>query len=418
MKVYVAAIDGLVPSQIVKAFSAFMDFCYIARRNALTPDDLRQLEAALAHFHEHQQIFKDLGIHDTLSLPRQHALKHYPRSIRLFGSPNGLCSSITESKHIKAVKEPWRRSNRYNAMSQMTASLSRIDKLTAAHQAFHARGMLMGSTADYTAMIADGIIPPGTEEIVTEEGEAEENSDLGPSEGPAALSSIKLAAMRERGYPRRIEDLARRIKEPRLLDSIRRFLWTLQNPDSNNSPLHIPLHACPNYTGKIYVHHSAIARFYAPSDICGAGGMHQERIRSNPQWFDKRSGRYDTVLVHTNEELPGMQGHMVAQVRLFFSLRLNGESISCALVNWFNLVGDAPDVDTGMWVVQPEYVGGRRPVQVIPLDSISRGIHLLPVYGARKLDEDFHFKYALDSFRRYYVNSYIDNHAHELLTAS
>ncbi|KAH9028838.1 hypothetical protein EDB83DRAFT_2230010 [Lactarius deliciosus] len=27
--------------------------------------------------------------------------------IQQFGALNGLCSSITESKHIKAVKEPW-----------------------------------------------------------------------------------------------------------------------------------------------------------------------------------------------------------------------------------------------------------------------------------------------------------------------
>jgi hypothetical protein len=44
---------------------------------------------------------------DGFALPRQHALVHYLMLIRLFGLPNGLCSSITESKHIKAVKQPW-----------------------------------------------------------------------------------------------------------------------------------------------------------------------------------------------------------------------------------------------------------------------------------------------------------------------
>ncbi|KAF9521566.1 hypothetical protein CPB83DRAFT_778511, partial [Crepidotus variabilis] len=37
---------------------------------------------------------------------RQHALSHYVLLIILFGASNGYCSSITESKHIKAVKEP------------------------------------------------------------------------------------------------------------------------------------------------------------------------------------------------------------------------------------------------------------------------------------------------------------------------
>ncbi|KAJ7025454.1 hypothetical protein C8F04DRAFT_890066, partial [Mycena alexandri] len=63
-------------------------------------------------------------------------------SIRFFGSPNGLCSSITESKHIKAVKEPWRRSSRFNALSQMLRTLVRLDKLAAV---LTLRGMMMGT---------------------------------------------------------------------------------------------------------------------------------------------------------------------------------------------------------------------------------------------------------------------------------
>ena len=38
-----------------------------------------------------------------------------------FGAPGGLCSSITESKHIKAVKVPWQMSNCYNALGQSTS---------------------------------------------------------------------------------------------------------------------------------------------------------------------------------------------------------------------------------------------------------------------------------------------------------
>jgi len=65
-----------------------------------------------------------------------------PRSlIREFGAPNGLCSSITESKHIKAVKEPWRRSSRFEALGQMLLTNQRLDKLAAARVDFKARGM-------------------------------------------------------------------------------------------------------------------------------------------------------------------------------------------------------------------------------------------------------------------------------------
>jgi hypothetical protein len=52
-------------------------------------------------------MFIEAGVHTDIFLPRQHTLGHYLTSVMLFSLPNGLCSSITESKHIKAVKEPW-----------------------------------------------------------------------------------------------------------------------------------------------------------------------------------------------------------------------------------------------------------------------------------------------------------------------
>jgi hypothetical protein len=65
------------------------------------------------------------------SLPRQHAMVHYPQLIRLFAAPNGVCTSITESKHIRAVKEPWRLSSRNNALFQMLTTNQRLDQLSA-----------------------------------------------------------------------------------------------------------------------------------------------------------------------------------------------------------------------------------------------------------------------------------------------
>jgi hypothetical protein len=72
-------------------------------------------------------------------------MTHYATNIRRFGAPNGLCSSITESKHIKAVKEPWRRSSRYEALGQMLLTNQRIDKLSALWVDYAQRGMLTGT---------------------------------------------------------------------------------------------------------------------------------------------------------------------------------------------------------------------------------------------------------------------------------
>ncbi|KAG2039892.1 hypothetical protein BDR03DRAFT_932956 [Suillus americanus] len=124
---------------------AFLDFCYLVRRNVLTEKSLKEIQDALARFHQYREIFKTTGTVTTFSLPRQHSMVHYVHCIRLFGAPNGLCSSIMESKHIKAVKEPWRWSSRYNALGQMLLTNQRLDKLTASCVDFRTRGMLAGT---------------------------------------------------------------------------------------------------------------------------------------------------------------------------------------------------------------------------------------------------------------------------------
>lgn len=67
---------------------------------------------------------------------------HYFQMIQAFGAPNGLCSSITEAKHSKAVKDIWRRTNHYQPLSQMLYINQRLDKLSAMRADFTHRGML------------------------------------------------------------------------------------------------------------------------------------------------------------------------------------------------------------------------------------------------------------------------------------
>ena len=187
-----------------------MDLCYIFRRNAITATALATAEALLQQFHELRVIFITEGVRESISLPRQHALCHYLTSIVLFGSPNGLCSSITESKHIKAVKEPWRRSSRFRALIQMLRTIIRLEKLAALRRRFLQEGMLRGSTASHFAShqgqedeltseeTAAGDEDGGSD--VNEDASQEKRSgeerlgDAGPENGPQSLSSITLAA--------------------------------------------------------------------------------------------------------------------------------------------------------------------------------------------------------------------------------
>lgn len=148
---------------MVKCLAAFMDFCYLTRRSSHDSDTLAAMEDALARFHALRTVFVEEDIRpDGFSLPRQHSLVHYVRSIWLFGSPNGLCSSITESKHITAVKNPWRQSNKNEPLPQILKTNTRMSKLSAARVEFGRHGMLTGDILT-NALREAGYDVPGRE---------------------------------------------------------------------------------------------------------------------------------------------------------------------------------------------------------------------------------------------------------------
>ncbi|KAF8161663.1 hypothetical protein B0H34DRAFT_782033 [Crassisporium funariophilum] len=390
MKVYITAIAGHVPPEMVQCIAAFMELCFIFRRNVISGTALSTAQGLLDRFHMLRQVFIDKGVRTSISLPRQHALPHYITSIPLFGSPNGLCSSITESKHIKAVKEPWRRSSRFRALVQMLRTIVRLEKLAALRRRFLRERLLIGTTAStYFADLNDSVSD-------------ERLNDVGPEDGPPTLSSISLAATPERRYPNRLHKLAVYIKEPEFPSALKTFIYTRRHPN-REVPDDVDVHV--HFTGKILVFHSAIARIYAPSDLCGAGGMYCQRIRCNPSWYG-------------HPAQAGMLGMHIARIHLLFSFvdEDAGETIPCALVSWYLPASDERDPDTGMWSVKPEGTRIYHPVQIIPLKSVARGAHLLPKYGVGMIPEYITHTNALDEFEIYFVNPYIDHHCHEFLS--
>ena len=222
---------------------------------------------------------------------------------------------------------------------------------------------------------------------------------------------LKISA--EPRYPQNLHLLAEFINQPCLPLALRRFLFVHNHPEQQ---VPVELKELPLFEGQIKVYHSAIATFYAPSDLCGAGGLRHERIRSTPSFFGH--DRRDTVFVVLDEAKSGMEGMEIGRVLLFFSFQYRRKSFSCALINWF-IHDDEPDRDTGMWTVQLEHDRSGRPtVEVIDIDSIARGAHLLPVYGSSRVPDEFDYHDALDSFNSFFVNHFIDHHAHEFITMS
>ncbi|KAI0071073.1 hypothetical protein K474DRAFT_1712777 [Panus rudis PR-1116 ss-1] len=221
MKVILPAIAGHVPPRMVRCVADLLEFTYLARRNVFDNDTLDRLDTALQYFHENRTVFVEEGVREKeISLPRQHSLKHYRMLIEEFGAPNGLCSSITEAKHIRAVKQPWRRSSKYEPLGQMLVTNQRQDKLAAAYDEFSSRGMLQ--TGDLINIHVDRAVLENSEKQNSAVG-ASENEDDGEAVDGDIIAEVKLARTHARGYPRHLGDLADALDEPQLNEYIARF---------------------------------------------------------------------------------------------------------------------------------------------------------------------------------------------------
>ena len=168
---------------------------------------------------------------------------------------------------------------------------------------------------------------------------------------------------------------------------------------------------------KIHVFNSAVATFYAPSDISGINGMRREHIRATTSWR-KNSACYDCVLVNTDPGIDGARGFEIARVFLFFSFRHQDKEHPCALVQWFSFVGLEPDEDTGYWLVEPDVNPDtdQPRIAVIHVDSIFRAVHLMPApQNANFIDRSITMHTSLDTFKLFYINNFVDHHAFAVL---
>ena len=209
--------------------------------------------------------------------------------------------------------------------------------------------------------------------------------------------------------------LAKELNVSNLLELVRTFLFGQLFPGDDRNPTDISPLECPGYKGNISVYSSASSTFYAPSDLSGTGGMQHEYIRATPTWR-QQGPRYDCVFVITDPELEGMRGMDIARVHCFFSFKAHNNYYRCAVIHWFDRIGDGPDEATGMWMVRPSFTWGGRPnTAVIHIDAIFRAAHLIPVYDRNFMSPDITPYNSYDSFHRFYVNRFADHHAFEIV---
>jgi hypothetical protein len=209
------------------------------------------------------------------------------------------------------------------------------------------------------------------------------------------------------------EELARDINHPNFPHLLARFLFDQAYAPDGLSSDDVDSSEWPEFDGRLHVHGSAAAVFYAPSELAGPHGMHREHIRSTPLW-NKQYMRRDTALIQVGSEDDPMGGMLVGRVVRFLAFTHDDVRHHCALVEWLIPDGDERDDVTGMWKIIPELdEENRRVLDLVPVESIVCACHLMPQFGDEFLPSSFEFSRSLSVFRGFYLNHYADFHARE-----
>ncbi|EMD31631.1 hypothetical protein CERSUDRAFT_78076 [Gelatoporia subvermispora B] len=243
--------------------------------------------------------------------------------------------------------------------------------------------------------------PKTRDDLAREEHEKEDQGDV---PGARVQDRVDMANMRQRHYSRNVEDLVEHIREPRLPELISQYIYghTTPNPLPDSQ---VPKEDLPSFRENVFVHHSAAATYFAPSNPSGTGGMHREHIRATPSWY-RGPSQFDCVYLKRDVSQPGLAGLDVARGR-----DINAPSFIDT--KWLT-----PRLTRrrGMWIVKPDTgPGGRQNLGVVPIRSILRAAHLMPRFGRSAVSREVTAYNSLDAYKRFYVNRYIDHHAFEVI---
>ncbi|KAI6139091.1 hypothetical protein BKA82DRAFT_4332380 [Pisolithus tinctorius] len=259
---------------------------------------LAEIDDALRRFHYYREVFRNAGVVDSFSLPRQHAMKHYHHLICQFGAPNGL------------------------SLGQMLLINQRLDKLSAARADFEECGMLNGTCLTHVLEVLGRNASDEAEEPTA--SYEEDSSDT--VDTPMTINTHVLLA---RTYPE--------LEIPQFPEILRRFLHGQLYPADACDPQEIPFDECPFYDGKLRIYNSASSTFFVLSNLSSIYGMHREYIHSCPMWRNE-GPCFDCVFVVTDPQAEGMRALDVACVLCFFSFKYLQMVYPCAIVHWFDCV--------------------------------------------------------------------------------
>ncbi|KAK4701175.1 hypothetical protein P7C70_g5064, partial [Phenoliferia sp. Uapishka_3] len=353
-----------------------------------TATDREMEDAAIKLYHEViRYAFEDEREMRGYNWARLHSMFHYVEWTEINGTAPHSDTSHYETAHIRAVKLPYRASNRCNAIVQILRANTRRDCLAS----LKGRLELSGTIPTSRPMLAPVYLAPLT----------------------------TLPTRGDRGVRLRLQETADKRNLPGFAAAANAFLATYLN---------IPGF---EYQGKVETHTIASASFpvygkpaYLSNDTCQVMNQRIYATEDYPYRGEEgsiRGPRYDTVLVQGSRhaELNGESfgAYEVSRARLFFTIRYRGRRVELCLGEAFMKVPNHPACQAILQpVVHPVDIAGEPLFSVFLVADILRTVHLQPLFGKLGVPKDLNFMETLDRWRgSYAVGVFTDQHIFRLL---
>ncbi|KAK1217939.1 hypothetical protein PQX77_019395 [Marasmius sp. AFHP31] len=287
-------------ARLCAAVRGMLDFVYLAQYPLHTSETLQLLEEALSRFHEHKDVFVDLGACTGFRIPKLHGCQHYRRHFENFGTSDNYNTEYTERLHIDLAKNAYRATNHRDELPQMVLWLDRQEKLRR-HTKF------------ITAQLSGTPKPPLQYDIMP--GVTFERT-MKMAVHPT-LKSVKFSTL-EQDYGARHFHSAL----ARYVTSIRSPHLTLNQHLEESEKLHLPFARVPVWH-KVKWTMPEMYGLDSPSTVI-VDSAHVTPARTNKRGHVV-PGRFDTVLVYMGDEdvgpAFGVKGYRVGRVRTIFTLR-------------------------------------------------------------------------------------------------
>ncbi|KAL1674742.1 hypothetical protein EV122DRAFT_293228 [Schizophyllum commune] len=435
-KAYLGALEGCVDVEVIRAVRGVLDFIYYGHFEQHTDESLAEIEAACATFHDHKQIFVDLGIRKHFNISKVHAMLHYADAIRSRGTADGFNTEGTERLHIDLAKLGYRASSRKQYLAQMTRWLARQEAvwrfgtfLQWAMPGYNAAGDSGGDGDD------DDDTDGRDEDEGGDEGERQEG-DSQEKVGSDDADDEEEDEEEDDQYNEENYRVAKHPPFPRLslasifrdyhVDELRYHLLRFLD-QQGIVPLRTDLDERSSITFPVYKQ----VKLKLPSLPEAASESDEDKIVAIPA-KPRRITRIGTVkpavaaqwgtaLVRDREARPGagpLDGLTPARVRLIFKLppAVGTYPHPLAFVDYYTPLSDnaAYNKDLGMFCVKRATRQGVQHSAVIPVTRLVRSCHLIPCFG-RSTDSSWTATCVLDLAPRFYVNPYLRHHDFFLL---